>query len=66
MTRKIAARIGLPNSTRNSCSNATPTRPTGIVARMIIQAIFWSTVVISRSRIELKKPPMIRTQSRQK
>ena len=33
---------------------------------MIIQAIFWSTVTISRSRIELKKPPMIRTQSRQK
>ena len=66
MIRKIAARTGLPNSTRNSCSNATPTSPTGIVARMIIQAIFWSTVLISRSRIELKKPPMIRTQSRQK
>ena len=66
MNRKIAARIGLPNSTRNSCSKTRPTSPTGIVARMIIQAIFWSTVTISRSLIELKKPPMIRTQSRQK
>jgi hypothetical protein len=33
---------------------------------MIIQASFWSTVSTRRSRIEVKKPPMIRTQSRQK
>ena len=33
---------------------------------MIIQASFWSTVLTSRSRIELKNPPMIRIQSRQK
>ncbi len=33
---------------------------------MSIQASFWSVVVISRSRMELKKPAMIRTQSRQK
>ncbi len=40
MARKIAARMGLPKKTRNSCSNFSPTRPTGIVARMIIQASF--------------------------
>ena len=66
MIRKIAALIGLPNRTRNSCSNSRPTRPTGMVARMIIQASFWSTVATFRSRMELKKPPMIRIQSRQK
>ena len=65
MIRKIAARMGLPKSTRNLCSTS-PTRPTGIVARMIIQASFWSRVCTWRCRIELKNPPMIRTQSRQK
>jgi hypothetical protein len=38
MMRKIAARMGLPNRTRNSCSNLTPTSPTGIVATMISHA----------------------------
>ncbi len=37
-----------------------------MVATMIIQASFWSLVTMSRSRIELKKPLMIRTQSCQK
>ncbi len=40
--------------------------PTGMVARMIIQASLWSSVRTRRSRIEVKKPPMIRIQSRQK
>jgi hypothetical protein len=40
--------------------------PTGIVARMIIQASRCSVVVTRRSRSEEKNPPMIRTQSRQK
>ena len=58
--------MGLPKMTRNACSAARPTRPTGMVARMIIQASFWSRVRTWRYRIELKNPPMIRTQSRQK
>ncbi len=33
---------------------------------MIIQASFWSAVTMSLSRMEVKKPRMIRTQSRQK
>jgi hypothetical protein len=66
MARKIAARIGTPNSNRNACSNTSPTMPTGIVAAMIIQASFWSVVSISPLRIELTKPLMIRTQSFQK
>ncbi len=65
-TRKIAARIGTPNRTRNACSKPTPTMPTGIVATISIQASFWSGVVMSRSRSELKNPLMIRSQSRQK
>ena len=40
--------------------------PTGMVARMIIQASFWSSVCTRRSRSEVKKPPMILIQSRQK
>ena len=76
MTRKMAARMGLPNRTRNSCSNLIPTSPTGIVATMISQASRWSAdcschlPVPSAGwmnwRIEEKNPPMIRTQSRQK
>jgi len=76
MARKIAARIGLPKKTRNSCSNASPAMPTGIVAKMIIQASFSFTdrnchrLVPGSGRAmwpsELKNPPMIRTQSRQK
>ena len=76
MTRKIAARMGLPNRTRNSCSNTSPTSPTGIVARMIIQASRWSAVCSCHLpvpatgwmnwRSEEKNPLMIRTQSRQK
>ncbi len=37
-----------------------------MVARMIIQAIFSSAVSARRFLIELKKPLMIRIQSRQK
>ena len=40
--------------------------PAGIVATMISQAIFSGTVCTLRWRTELTKPPMIRTQSRQK
>ena len=40
--------------------------PTGIVAKMIIQASFWSAVSIRRCAIEVKNPPTIRSQSRQK
>ena len=57
---------GLPKMTRKVCSATRPTRPTGMVARMIIQASRWSRVSTRRSRIELRKPPMIRIQSRQK
>ena len=66
MVRKTAASTGLPSITRNACSATRPTRPTGMVARMIIQASRWSPVTIRRSRIEQRNPPMIRTQSRQK
>ena len=66
MARNSAASSGLASTLVTSFCSTTPTMPTGIVPRMIIQAIFWSTVAISRSLIELKKPPMIRTQSRQK
>ena len=62
----MPARIGLPKITRNACSNSRPTIPTGMVATMIIQASFWSSVRTLRSRIEVKKPPMMRIQSRQK
>jgi len=76
MARKMAARMGLPKKTRNSCSNLSPTRPTGIVARMIIQASF-SLTDLSRHRLvpgsgrakwpsEAKNPLMIRIQSCQK
>ena len=58
--------IGLPKITRNACSNSRPTTPTGMVARMIIQASFWSSVCTRRSRSEVKKPLMILIQSRQK
>ena len=42
--RNTAARIGLPNRTRKVCSATRPTRPTGMVARMIIQARISSRV----------------------
>jgi hypothetical protein len=76
MMRKIAARMGLPNRTRNSCSNTSPTSPTGIVATMISQARRSSAdrschlLVPAAGRmtwpIEEKNPRTIRTQSRQK
>jgi hypothetical protein len=47
------------------CSTA-PTMPTGIVARMIIQASRSSGVVADRDRSDVKKPRTIRSQSRQK
>ena len=69
--RNTAARTGLPNRTRNVCSATRPTRPTGIVARMIIQASFSSRVATRGCQpcqcpSELKNPLMIRIQSRQK
>ena len=66
MIRNTPATTGLPKISRKGLSATTPTRPTGMVARMISQAIRWSRVCTWRSRIELKKPPMIRIQSRQK
>jgi hypothetical protein len=48
------------------CWSSAPTMPIGIVARTIIQASCWSTVSIRRRAIEVKKPMMIRSQSRQK
>ena len=64
--RNAAAKAGLAKITRNACSKPTPTSPTGIVARMIIQASRWSAVTIRRSRTEVQNPPMILTQSRRK
>ncbi len=64
--KKMAAASGLANSVRNVCSSASPMMPAGIVAMMMSQAIRSWTVSTLRWRIELKKPPMIRTQSRQK
>lgn len=66
MARNTPATMGLPNSTRNGCSAIRPTSPTGMVAKTIIQASLWSAVSTRRSRIELRNPPMIRTQSRRK
>ena len=74
--RNDAVRIGLLKMVRNVCSSATPARPTGIVARMIIQASIWSVFCGWNRRvsgageiicpIEAKKALMIRSQSRQK
>ena len=64
--RKTAASSGLAKTFVNSFCSATPTRPTGIVARMIIQASRSSGVVIDRVRSDEKKPRTIRSQSRQK
>ena len=66
MIRNTAASTGLANSTRVSWSAARPTRPTGMVARMIIQASRWSAFSTCRYRTELMNAPMIRSQSRQK
>ncbi len=66
MIRNTPATMGLPKTSRNGLSASTPTRPTGMVATMIIQASFWSRVRTWRCRSELKNPPMIRIQSRQK
>jgi hypothetical protein len=74
--RNDAVSSGLLKTVRNVCSSATPARPTGIVARMIIQASIWS-VSCGWNRavpgagaimcpIEAKKPLTIRSQSRQK
>jgi hypothetical protein len=64
--RKTAASSGLANTFVNSCCSAAPTMPTGIVARMIIQASRSSGVVIDRVRSDVKNPRTIRSQSRQK
>jgi hypothetical protein len=52
-TRKIAALIGLANSTRNSCSKISPTRPTGIVATIRNQHSFSSTVCTRKCLTEV-------------
>ena len=69
-------RSGLLKMVRNVCSSSSPAMPTGMVARMIIQASVWSVPCGSNRlvpgsgamtcRSEAKKAPMIRTQSRQK
>ena len=61
---------------RKVCSSFSPARPTGIVARMIIQASVWSVPCGWNRRVpgsgeatcpsEAKKAPMMRIQSRQK
>ena len=64
--RKIAVSTGLANVSCTVCWSSAPAMPTGIVAKMIIQASFWSAVSIRRRAIEVKNPPTIRSQSRQK
>ena len=78
MNSRIAAASGLANKTRKVCSSATPTRPTGMVAKMIIQASRSSlSATASRGRRCCrvsrtlagrlrKKPRMILTQSARK
>ena len=64
--RKIAVSTGLANVSCTVCWSSAPAMPTGIVAKMIIQASFWSAVSIRRCAIEVKNPATIRSQSRQK
>ena len=64
--RNTAVSTGLANVFCTVCWSSAPTMPTGMVAMMIIQASFWSAVSIRRCAIEVKKPAMIRSQSRQK
>ena len=64
--RKAAASSGLAKTLTNSFCSAAPTMPTGMVARMIIQASRSSGVLTDRLRSEEKKPRTIRSQSRQK
>ena len=76
MNRNDAVRSGLLKTVRNVCSSAMPASPTGIVARMIIQASIWSVFCGWNRRvsgagemtcpIEAKNALMIRSQSRQK
>ena len=64
--RKTAAGIGLPSVLRNRCSNASPDRPTGIVASTISHASRSARVWIRRTRSEVANRARIRSQSRQK
>ena len=66
MARNTAVITGLASVLCTVCCSSAPTMPTGIVAKMIIQASRWSTVSTRRSRIEVRNPPAIRSQSRQK
>ncbi len=69
-------RSGLLKIVRKVCSSFSPARPTGIVARMIIQARVWSVPCGWNRRVpgsgeakcpsEAKKALMMRIQSRQK
>ncbi len=64
--RKSAASSGLANTFVNTFCSATPTMPTGMVPRMIIQASRWSGVVTDRRRSDDRNPRTMRSQSRQK
>jgi len=74
--RKIAVGVGLASTVRTGWSRITPAMPTGIVPKMIIHASFCSVCRNSKRPVpgagratwpsELKKPRMIRSQSRQK
>ena len=66
MARNTAASSGLASTFVTSFCSTTPTMPTGIVPRMIIQASRWSGVAIRRCPMEEKNPRTIRSQSRQK
>ena len=66
IARKIAVSSGLANTWVNTFCSATPAMPTGIVARMIIQASRSSGVETDRVRTDEMKPPAMRSQSRQK
>ncbi len=66
MARNTAVSSGLAINFVTSFCSASPTMPTGIVPRMIIQASRWSGVAIRRWPMEEKNPRTIRSQSRQK
>jgi hypothetical protein len=66
IARKIAVSSGLANTLTNTFCSSAPTRPTGIVAKMIIQASRSSGVETERVRSDEKKPLTMRSQSRQK
>ena len=66
IARNTAVSSGLANTLTNTFCSSAPTMPTGIVARMIIQASRSLAVEIERVRSDEKKPRTMRSQSRQK